>query len=156
MLGSALFVSFTTYCSYLVSAGKFAEFSAYFASFVRRVLLILIPVAFVAMLVVPLVIDAWKPQYHGAARAFRYLAFGAVWMLLCQVSSACLIALDRPRVIAIMATVNIAVFFAIAIPLAPSLQAEGIAIATFAMELVNAIGQVSIVFALLRRLQKSP
>lgn len=156
MLGSALFVSFTTFGSYLASNGRYAEFQTHFASFVRRVLLVLIPVALGAMLLVPWMIELWKPQYHGAARAFRYLAFGAVWMLLCQVSSACLIALNRPRVIAWMATLNIVVFFCIAIPLAPVLRAEGVAIATFSMELVNAIAQVSIVFALLRRLQQKP
>lgn len=151
LLGAALFVSFTTYCSHLVAEGRYQEFRDYFASFVRKALLYLMPVALIAVLAIPAILRVWKPEYEGAGRAFRYLAFGGVWILLCQVSSACLIALQRSRIIALLATLNIVIFFAIAVPLAPRMHAEGVAIATFAMELLNAVLQVGAVFAILRQ-----
>lgn len=151
LLGAALFVSFTTYCAHLVAEARFEEFRAYFVSFVRKALFYLVPVAIAAVFAIPPILRMWKPEYEGAGRAFRYLAFGGIAMLLCQVSSACLIALERARVIAWLATLNIAVFFAIAMPLAPSMHAEGVAIATCAMETLNAILQVGIVFAILNQ-----
>ncbi len=151
LIGSALSVSAQPYATRLATEGRFDDLRQFFRTTLVRVIGTLLPVAVLAALVAEPMAQWLKPEYTGGALAFRWLVFGALWMLVCQFSSACLIALERYRVIALMTTFNLVLFLALAIPLTPLLSAEGVAVSTFVMELVNAVVQVTIVFCLLGR-----
>jgi O-antigen/teichoic acid export membrane protein len=151
LVGSAVSVSVAPYATRLSVGRSLDEFRAFFRRFLLRVAVWVLPCVAIAVMTAPLVIRALKPEFEGAAIAFRWLAFGSVSMLVCQVSSSCLVGLGRFRAIAVFATLNLGVFLGLAIPLAPRAGAEGVAIATFAMETLNAVLQSALVFRLLRR-----
>ncbi len=154
-VAGALSVSLTPYVSRLTSTGGFDEFLGFFRRLVVRALVVLVPLGIVVSFGAEPVVRLWRPEFIGAAIALRWLAFGAVAMFFCHVSSACLVGLGRFWVIAVMATLNLGIFLAIAIPLVPSRGAEGVAMATFGMETINALAQVTIVLWILARLRGS-
>lgn len=150
LLGAALSASVAPYASRLAAQGALGEFRAFFRKFLVRVFLWLGPVVAVAVLAAPAAVRVLKPEYAEAATAFRWLGFGALAMIVCQVSTSCLVGLGQFRAIAVFATLNLVVFLALAVPLTPRLGAEGVAIATFAMEAMNAVLQATFVLRLLR------
>jgi O-antigen/teichoic acid export membrane protein len=150
LLGAAVSASVAPYATHLAMQGAFDEFRARFRQVLVRILVWLGPCVAAGVFAAPYVVRALKPEYAEAATAFRWLACGALAMLVCQISTSCLVGLGHFRAIARFATLNLVVFLAMAIPLAPRMGAEGVAIATFSMEAMNAVLQSWFVLHLVR------
>jgi O-antigen/teichoic acid export membrane protein len=80
---------------------------------------------------------------------------GVFFMFLNQLSATFIMALGKFRMIMTVAIVNFAVYLALAPQLIPLYGASGAAVATTAMEIINTVMQLVLVYHLLRESQRA-
>lgn len=150
-IAGALFASALPTVAAIAVERDFHRILRMYATSIRRLVLSVVPVLGCTYVVTPWLLRRFVPDYAGAVGPFRWLSFGAVFMLLNQLSTMFIMALGRFQLILNVALFNFAVYFALAVYLIPRWQATGAAIATTVMEGVNTIIQLVLVFALLRK-----
>jgi O-antigen/teichoic acid export membrane protein len=144
LAGSALAVSLNPYLSRLCAEGCGAEARRFVAKVLLLCLLVLAPIAAAAGFAAEPLAAVLRPEYSGAVPAFRWLLAGSAAMFAAQVLSAGLVAAGRFRLLAALSFANLTVFVALAVPLVPVLGAGGAAMATAAMESLNAVIQAAV------------
>ncbi len=144
-----------SYLSSLAAERRWAELHRFVMRVLGRSVLLLVPIAIVVSVWIAPLVHLWKPGWVEMAKCLRWLSLASVAMLVCQVCTSCLIALERRIWLAVIATVNLMVFLLIALWLVPVLRTQGAAIASLVMESLNAMIQVVLVHWLLRAHQRA-
>ena len=150
-IAAAVFMSALPTLAVLAAERDFGRITKIYATSVVRLALVVSPIVGAACFLTPWLLQTFVPAYAGAASPFRWLAVGAFFMLLNQLSTTFVIAMGKFRVILGIATINFAVYFALASHLIPRYQATGAAMATTIMEAANTIIQLVAVYWLLQR-----
>jgi PST family polysaccharide transporter len=148
-IAGALFASALPTVAAVAVERDFHRILRMYASSIRRLVFVVVPILGCTYFVTPWLLRYFVPDYAGAVGPFRWLSFGAVFMLLNQLSTMFVIALGRFQLILKVAIVNFVVYFGLAWYLVPRWQATGAAIATTVMEGINTVIQLVLVFALL-------
>lgn len=152
-VAGALAISVNPYAASLSAGQRYEELGAFFRVLLRKSVLVVLPISTVTALLAEPVARALDPQYLDAAAAYRWLTFAVIWMFMCQVSTAVLIATGHARLMAAIVTVDLIVYAGLAYWLVPIHGPEGAAMATFFQEMLNAVMQVSCVLWVIRRAQ---
>jgi O-antigen/teichoic acid export membrane protein len=150
-IAGALFISALPTLAVLAAERDFARITRVYATSIVRLVLIVVPLVATACFLMPWLLRSFVPAYAGAVSPFRWLAVGAFFMLLNQLSTTFVVAMGKFRAILAIAIVNFAVYFALAMYLVPRRQATGAAMATTIMEAINTVLQLFMVYWLLRR-----
>jgi O-antigen/teichoic acid export membrane protein len=149
-LGGALSVSMGAYAASLASRRDFAELRSAAVRTVGKVLSVLVPLTLLVALAASPIVARWAPEYVDAARAFAWMSTAGIWMFVARTTTSLLVALGRARVMSFLVTFDLLLFAALAWWWIPLYGAEGAAMATFAMELVNASIQCVLVWRFTR------
>jgi O-antigen/teichoic acid export membrane protein len=96
------------------------------------------------------VVSLWGPTYAGSALAFSVLVWATVLMAINMQTTNALLALNRERLILLIATVNLAVNVTVNLALIPRFSFTGSAVATLVTEGINLLMQLLLVSRLLR------
>lgn len=154
LAGAVVVSSLPTLATFAVEH-RYAELTTAYRRSLIRVVAILVPIAGLAWVLTGFILRKLVPAYAGAVWPFRILSIGALFMFLNQLSSSFIIALGRFRLIMVVALLNLVVYLALATQLIPRYRALGAAISTAAMEGVNTLMQIVIVFWLLADARRS-
>jgi O-antigen/teichoic acid export membrane protein len=150
-IAGALLISALPTLALLAAEKDFDRLSRLYAKSIVRVFLVVAPLITAACFVVPWILRTWFLAYAAAVSPFRFLAVGALFMLLNQLSTTFVIAMGQFKAIMGVAIINFAVYFALASQWIPRYQATGAAMATMTMEGINTMLQLVMVYWLLRR-----
>jgi O-antigen/teichoic acid export membrane protein len=149
-ISAALLVSALPSLAVLAAERDFRRISRLYTTSLVRVALFALPILGAAWVLTPWLLEKFVPEYSGAVDPFRWLAGGAFFMLLNQLSTTFVVAMGRFRAIMTVALVNLGVYFALASFLIPTRGATGAAMATATMEAINTLFQLVMVHWLLR------
>lgn len=149
-LGGALSVSMGAYAASLASRRAHAELRSAAIKTLSKVLLVLGPLTLLLALAAVPATERWWPEYVDAARAYAWMSTAGLWMLVARTTTSLIVALGRARVMSFLVTFDLALFAGLAVWWIPRYGAEGAAMATFAMELVNAAMQCALVWRFTR------
>jgi O-antigen/teichoic acid export membrane protein len=150
-LAGAVFVSSLPTIAQLAAKREFTALRRAYRNTVVRVTLVLTPVLLVAWFLAAWLLTRFLPAYAAAVWPFRILMVGTFFMFLNMLSSAFIMALGKFRVIMSVAFINLVVYLALAPSLIPRYGASGAAAATTAMEGLNTVMQLVVVYVLLKQ-----
>ena len=150
-VASAVFLSSLPTVAGMVAARRYASLQSSYRRSVLQVSLGFTPVAALAWGLAGWLLYRFAPAYSGAVWPFRALIVGAFFMFLNMLSTTYIVSLGQFRTMMIVSIFNLFVYLLLAWQLIPRYGALGAAISTAAMEAVNTLVQLSIVYRLLAR-----
>ncbi len=130
---------------------EFHEMLRVYRRALARVISGLIPIGIAAWFLASWLLGRFAHDYVDAIWPFRILMIGTFFMFLNQLSATYIMALGKFRVIMTVAMVNLGVYLVFGSRFIPRYGASGAAMATSAMEAINTVMQLVLVFVLLRR-----
>jgi O-antigen/teichoic acid export membrane protein len=150
-VAGAVFASSLPTVAQQAARHEFRDMLRVYRRAVLRVSVALMPIGAGAWYFASWLLTRFAKEYVAAIWPFRILMVGTFFMFLNQLSGTYIVALGKFRVIMSVAIINLLVYLVLGTRLIPRFGASGAAMATSAMEALNTVMQLIIVFWLLRR-----
>ncbi|MFO0662143.1 MAG: oligosaccharide flippase family protein [Polyangiaceae bacterium] len=152
-IGSVFLTSALPTVAVLAHERKFDLMFKNYRLAVGRMLMVMVPLLCAIWLSSPFLLQQFAPRYAGALWPLRALSISVIFAFLNTLSSVFIMALGQLKLITVVATINLFVYFGLAYALTPSWGAAGAAWSTTIMEGINSLMQLGIVAVLLRGAQ---